>query len=94
MKSIRSEEYILLALEYTQLKKRSLEDSKRLKEIGDTFKDKCEVGVTKCGDSLIDISLKSSETVDKKKLISELGDKAKKFLKKTEYKTLTLKKAA
>ena len=94
MKSIRSQDDILLALEYAQIKKRSLKDGKRLKEIGDLFKSKCAVGLTKCGDSIIDISERKSETVDKVKLVAELGDKSKKFMKTTKYTTLSIKKAA
>ena len=93
MKTLRNEKDILLALELHQLNERSKADTKRMNEIKEHFKGKID-DAAKIGDLLITVSNQSRESVDKKLLISELGDKCKKFLKITEFKTLKITKLA
>lgn len=94
MKQIRKQDDILKALELCQLDARIKQDSKRAQELRDYFKNKIKDGYAKAGSVEFAIKSIERESVDKRLLVATLGAKAKKFISKITYKTMTIKKVA
>lgn len=94
MKKCKSKTDKLLALELIELNERVKEDSKRVDELKTYFKAKIELGAMEFGDVLITVDKRTTESVDKKALVSALGDKAKEFMRQSVAKVLVARRIA